>query len=100
MQQQSAPPPITTTTTKTTVRARSYEELLGYVIIGFLPTVIFAAGAAKLSYDRFQSVGWAIVAFFFSGLYYPYYALFVSKPTSVVNTMGSTVLGAARRLRR
>jgi hypothetical protein len=45
-------------------------------IFGFL----LGIAAAKLSYDRFASVFWAILAFFFSEFYIVYYSFFVSKP--------------------
>jgi len=35
-------------------------------------------GAAKLSYDKYQSLGWAIVCFIFPGFYYVFYAFFIS----------------------
>lgn len=64
------------------------------ISLGLILSLIFSYGAAKLSYDTFQSVGWAVVAFFFSGIYYPYYALFVHKamPPAV-----PSMLGARRR---
>lgn len=64
------------------------------VSVGLILTIIFSYGAAKLSYDTFHSVGWAVLAFFFSGIYYPYYALFVHKamPPAV-----PPMLGARRR---
>ena len=48
------------------------------VIIGAVVGTIIAAGAAKLSYDKYGSLGWAILAFIFSPFYYPFYAFFVS----------------------
>lgn len=45
-------------------------------IFGFL----LGVAAAKLSYDRFASVFWAILAFFFSEFYIVYYSFFISKP--------------------
>lgn len=59
--------------------------------VGLIPALLFSAGAAKLSYDRFRSIGWAIVAFLFAPIYYMYYAFFVS--TSATPTM----IAAARR---
>jgi hypothetical protein len=53
-------------------------EHVAYALIGSLPMLLFSIGAAKLSYDRFQSFGWAVLAFIFSGIYYPYYAFFIS----------------------
>lgn len=52
---------------------------------------LFSYGAAKLSYDKYRSIGWAILDFFFSSFYYPYYAL-------VLNTPSAVIVGA-RRLR-
>jgi len=39
------------------------------------------AAAAKLSYDKYQSVGWAILDFSFGSVYIPYYAFFLNTPT-------------------
>lgn len=39
---------------------------------------LYSFGAAKLSYDKYQSVGWAVLNFFFATFYYPYYAIFLS----------------------
>ena len=58
------------------------------IIFGF----IFAYGAAKLSFDRYGSFGWALLDFVFPMFYYPYYAIFVSKPASA----SPTILGAMR----
>jgi len=58
------------------------------IVFGF----IFAYGAAKLSFDRYGSFGWALLDFVFPMFYYPYYAIFVSKPASA----SPTLLGAMR----
>lgn len=63
-------------------------------LLAILPSLLFSFGAAKLSYDRFRSIGWAIVAFIFSAFYYPYYAFFVSGPAVTAPT---GMLGAMRR---
>ena len=55
---------------------------IGFMIFYVLIMLVSMAGAAKLSYDKFHSVGWAILDFFFSTYYYIYYAFFVSKPSS------------------
>lgn len=60
-------------------------------IVGTIAGLIFHAGAAKLSYDKYGSIGWAILAFIFGSIYYPYYAFFVSGGTA------STMLGGALR---
>ena len=55
---------------------------IGFMIFYVLIMLVSMAGAAKLSYDKFHSVGWAILDFFFSTYYYIYYAFFVSKSSS------------------
>jgi len=47
-------------------------------VFGAIAWLIYAIGAAKLSYDKYGSIGWAIPAFILSWIYYPYYAFFVS----------------------
>jgi hypothetical protein len=49
-----------------------------FSVLGGLFYLVFAYGAAKLSYDRFANPAWAILGFLFPMFYYPYYALFVS----------------------
>lgn len=69
----------------------------GYTLtlsLGFILAIIFSYGAAKLSYDRFRSVGWAALAFVFSSIYYPYYAIFLNQAAPVAAPM---MLGARRR---
>jgi hypothetical protein len=60
-----------------------------YSVIGTIIGILFHAGAAKLSYDKYGSIGWAILAFIFGTFYYPYYAFFVSgsTPTAVFGGM-------------
>lgn len=50
--------------------------------LGVVVHLIFSYGAAKLSYDKFGSIGWSILDFIFSWFYYPYYALFLNTPSS------------------
>jgi len=54
-------------------------------VIAFILGVIYCYGAAILSYKYNMSIGnggyammWAILCYFFSGIYYPYYALFLN----------------------
>lgn len=49
-------------------------------VIGAILGFIFSYGAARLSYNTYGSYAWAFLAFIFSGLYYPYYAFFISRP--------------------
>ena len=92
----SVPAPATPTATSPTLNI----GVLGAGTIMFISSsliisILFSYGAAKLSYDRFQSLGWAVIAFLFSGFYYPYYALFVSTPSPISPPLG--MLGARRR---
>ena len=66
----SSPPPISAST----AAVASFGGFWGLLI---------HAAAAKLSYDRYQSIGWAILAFIFGSLYIPYYAFFLSSPSAV-----------------
>jgi hypothetical protein len=92
----AVPPVVVVEETKKTSAAYSTVAIT-YIVISVLVSILFSVGAAKLSYDRFRSIGWAIVAFFFSGLYYPYYAFFVSGPSVMAPT---GMLGAMRRALR
>ena len=63
------------------------------MVIPIVFSIIFASGAAYLSYQRFGAIGWAILDFFFAYIYYPYYAFFIS--TEPPPSMG--ILGGRRR---
>ena len=69
-------------------------QMVGYGLFGSIAHILFSVGAAKLSYDKFQSVGWAFLAAIFSWFYYPYYAFFVSTPAS------ASMVAAGRRLHK
>jgi hypothetical protein len=43
-------------------------------VIPLIFALVFHAGAAYMSYQRNQSVGWAFLHFFLAVFYYPYYA--------------------------
>ena len=53
---------------------------IAILVINVLIGLIYCYGAARLSYNTFGSMGWAVVAFLFAPLYYPYYGIFVSQP--------------------
>ena len=61
-----------------------------WVLVGAIPWFVFSYGAAKLSYSKFGSVGWSILAFIFSTFYYPYYAYFL-------DTSSTNIFGGRRR---
>lgn len=67
------------------------------VSISLILSILFSYGAAKLSYDMFHSVGWSILAFIFSGFYYPYYALFLNRPAAMSAPPPMGMMGARRR---
>jgi len=84
------------------VNLGAYLSIIGTVF--FVYSVVYSFGAASLSYAYNTSVGssygflWAILAFFTSHFYYPYYAFFL-------NSLGATpaappavpLLGGRRR---
>lgn len=75
---------------KTTVAPSAMSSLFSipaivWTILGSLMSLLIALGAGKLSYDKYGSYAWALVATVFAPVYYPYYAYFVS--TSSVTTM-------------
>jgi ABC-type multidrug transport system permease subunit len=66
---------------------------LGWLIVlitSLIFSLLYGVGAAKLAYDRSGSALFALIAFFLSPLYYPYYAFTQPAPT---------VMGAARKLK-
>jgi len=77
------PTPGVTTTTDPKVKSEYGVLLIIYIVLGVVFFIAFSYGAAKLSYDKYRSIGWAILDFFFSSFYYPYYAIFLNTPTYV-----------------
>jgi hypothetical protein len=69
---------------------------IAMLVINVLLALVYCYGAARLSYNTFGSMGWAVVAFFLAPLYYPYYAIFVSQPAPPPSIM-SDMFGARRR---
>ena len=88
------PPAATATTTPASAGSSILAGFEGLLILMFF--LFFAFGpslsAAKLSYDKYQSVPWAVLDFFFAVFYIPYYAFFLNTPTS-----SSTFGGRGRR---
>lgn len=72
------------------VPSSSFLEWLtgGTGILTIIFWFVFSYGAAKLSYDKYRSMGWAILDFFFSHFYYPYYALVLNSPTQAMIAAG------------
>jgi hypothetical protein len=48
------------------------------IVISLIPYILFAYGAAKLSWCLNNSYGWSFLCFLFPGFYYPYYAFFLN----------------------
>ena len=73
-------------------------------IIPAIFALVFHAGAAYMSYQRNQSMGWAILHFFLAVFYYPYYAFTqAGKPVETPEATPSlmpTVQSAGRRLKK
>ena len=67
-------------------------------IVPIIFTLVFHLGAAMLSYQRSQSLGWAFLHFFLAIFYYPYFAF--TQPSPVAESTGflPTVQSAGRRL--
>lgn len=84
--------------------AASGAVIAGIALIPTIFTIVFHAGAAYLSYQRNQSLGWAILHFFLAVFYYPYYAFTQGgsssvTPASTQSSILPTVQTAGRRLR-
>lgn len=71
---------MTTTTTATPTVWGGFLTIVA--ALGGVFGILLHAAAAKLSYDKYQSVGWAILDFIFGSIYIPYYAFFLNSPTS------------------
>ncbi len=78
--------------------------ITGLALIPTIFTIVFHAGAAYLSYQRNQSMGWAIFHFFLAVFYYPYYAFTQGSssaaPASTDSSILPTVQTAGRRLKK
>lgn len=65
---------------------------LALIVLFYL---LFSYGASKIAYGQSGSMFVSLLAFLLSPIYYPYYAF-----VSYTPPFFSTVLGAARRMRR
>jgi type IV secretory pathway VirB2 component (pilin) len=64
-------------------------------VIGVILAFLWSFGAARLSYLKYGSIGWAILDFFFASFYYPFYAFFLAEGTAPSVPM----MGGRRRLK-
>jgi len=77
-------------------------------VIAIIPAIfalVFHAGAAYMSYQRNQSIGWAILHFFLAVFYYPYYAFTQGSSSAPAPSTESSILppvvqSAGRRLKK
>jgi hypothetical protein len=72
------------------------------LFVGAFLAFLYSYGAAKLSYtynmsinNGFMAYVWCILCFFFSSIYYPYYALFLN-PVLPISVVGVAVGGRRR----
>ena len=72
-------------------------------LITILLSFLYSYGAAKLSWHYNMYMGnsgsafiWSLISFFFSGFYYPYYALFLD-PVATMKHLNSVSVGGRRR---
>lgn len=96
----AAPPPSTETkkpqTPSATTTLAPFAAVFGGLLsFSFLYLILFHAGAAYLSYQKYQSGLWALLDFFFPYFYYPYYAFFLSASPAPAPT---TLLGGLRKV--
>jgi hypothetical protein len=72
----------TTTTTTPTAQLSFFGGLLFILgLFGGLLGFLIHLAAAKLSYDKYGSLAWAFLDFFFGTIYIPYYAFFLNTPS-------------------
>jgi len=69
-----------------------------YFILFLVWLAAYYFGAAKISYDQSGSGLYAFIAFLFAPIYYPYFAFFVSKP-STPSMMGGGKTGVMGTIR-
>ena len=92
-----SPPSLTGETDKpaeptvTTTTASIYTTIM--IGLGLVVVFLWHLGAARLSYLKYGSIGWAIIDFFFASTYYPFYALFLAEGT------GAPMMGGRRKLK-
>lgn len=96
-----APPKDDKKATATLVApATGFGAILGgLAILPILFLIVFHAGAAYLSYQKYQSGMWAAVDFLFAYFYYPYYAFFLAgAPAYTEPSPINTMMGGLRKL--
>lgn len=70
----------------------------GLAVFPIIFLIIFHAGAAYLSYQKYQSGMWAAIDFLFAYFYYPYYAFFLANaPATVQPSPINAMMGGLRK---
>lgn len=100
MNAQAPPPKEEEKKATATIAPTGFFAILGGVaILPIIFLIVFHAGAAYLSYQKYQSGLWAAVDFLFAYFYYPYYAFFLSgTPASVEASPINAVMGGLRKM--
>ena len=88
------PPTVPATGTSTDPKKMGPLAIAG-AVIGIILAFLWSFGAARLSYLKYGSIGWAILDFFFASFYYPFYAFFLAEGTAPSVPM----MGGRRRLK-
>ncbi len=78
-----------------TIAPTGFAAILGgLAVLPIMFLIVFHAGAAYLSYQKYQSGMWAFVNFLFAYFYYPYYAFFLAgAPANVEPSPINTMMG-------
>lgn len=77
-------PSITEDTSKSSTSDITFARVVSIFlsIVGTVFVILLHAAAAKLSYDKYQSIFWAIIDFVFAVFYIPYYAFVLNTPST------------------
>ena len=92
--------PTTPILTGTTTPSTGVGALFGlFALIPILFLIAFHVGAGYLSYQKYGSIGWAILDFLFAYFYYPYYAFFLATPPAPTGFIGGLkkLMGGRRK---
>lgn len=70
-----------------------------YVLFLVIYMFLFHVGAGVLSYRKYGSMGWAVLAGFFAYFYYPYYAFTASSPAPEAAVAAPIIGGMLKALK-
>lgn len=88
------------TTATLVAPATGFGAILGgLAVLPIIFLIVFHAGAAYLSYQKYHSTMWAALDFLFAYFYYPYYAFFLANaPAGMEPSPINTMMGGMRSL--